>query len=54
MSFNFINVLIIFQMYINKMLQHLINIIYMIYLNDILIYSVTKKQHVKNVYTVFL
>ena len=52
--FNLVNMLATFQMYINEMLQHLVNIIYVIYLNDILIYSTTRKQHIKNIYTMFL
>ena len=39
MSFDFINVSITFQAYINKALINLINITYIVYLNDILIYS---------------
>ena len=54
MSFGFVNVSATFQTYINEMLQHLVNIICVIYLNDILIYSVIRKQHVKDVCTVFL
>ena len=54
MPFNFINVPAIFQVYINEALQHLINTIYVVYLNDILVYSTTREQHIKNVYTVFL
>ena len=52
--FNLANVPVIFQVYINEALQHLIDIICVIYLNNILIYSAIKKQHIKNVYTVFL
>ena len=52
--FNLANVSIIFQVYINETLQHLINIICIIYLNDILIYSATQKQHIKNICAVFL
>ena len=40
MSFNLVNVLITFQTYINKILINLINVIYIVYLNDILIYNV--------------
>ena len=43
MFFDFVNVPAIFQVYINEVLQHLINIIYVIYLNNILVYSATKK-----------
>ena len=54
MFFDFVNVPVIFQMYINEMLQHLIDIIYIIYLNNILIYFTIKKQYVKNICAVFL
>ena len=39
-SFNLVNVSTTFQIYINKVLINLINIIYIVYLNDILIYNV--------------
>ena len=39
MSFNLVNASITFQVYINKILINLINIIYIVYLNDILIYN---------------
>ena len=54
MPFSLINALATFQVYINETLQHLINIICMIYLNDILIYSAIREQHIKDVYAVFL
>ena len=54
MPFDLANVPAIFQVYINKTLQYLINIICMVYLNNILVYSTTKEQYIKNVYTVFL
>ena len=40
MSFNLVNASITFQAYINKVLINLINIIYVVYLDDILIYNV--------------
>ena len=40
MSFNLVNASITFQTYINKVLINLINITYVVYLNDILIYNV--------------
>jgi hypothetical protein len=43
--FNFINVSAIFQTYINKALTDLININYIIYFNDILIYSFIYIEH---------
>ena len=39
MLFELTNVLTIFQIYINKTLRSLMNIIYIIYLNNILIFS---------------
>ena len=54
MSFDFVNVLATFQAYINEALWHLVDIICVVYLNDILIYFTTKKQHIKNVHAVFL
>ena len=49
MSFELTNALIIFQIYINKTLKSLVNVIYVIYLNDILIFndeSANYKHHV--------
>ena len=40
MFFDLVNASITFQAYINKVLINLINIIYIVYLNDILIYNV--------------
>ena len=40
MSFNLVNASITFQTYINKILINLIDIIYIVYLNNILIYNV--------------
>ena len=45
MFFKLINALIIFQTYINKILIDLMNVIYIIYLNDILIYNVDASKH---------
>ena len=45
MSFELFNVSITFQTKINKILRELINLLYVIYLNDILIYFNTKKKH---------
>ena len=49
MSFDFINVFVIFQSYVNRAFKSYINICCVIYLNDVLIYSKIKKQHWKNV-----
>ncbi len=46
MSFDLINVSIIFQTYINKILTELLNDFCVIYLNDILIFFVEKTDHV--------
>ena len=54
MSFDLVNTSVTFQTYINKALWHLVDIIYVIYLNDILIYFTIRKQYVKNVCAVFL
>ena len=43
--FGFINILIIFQAYVYKAYTGLLNIIYIIYLNDILIFSQIKKEY---------
>ena len=49
MSFELTNALTTFQIYINRALIELINVICVIYLNDILIYSSNRKSHVKHV-----
>ncbi len=49
MSFNLINTFIMFQTYINKILTELLNDFYIIYLNDILIFSVEKTDHIDHV-----
>ena len=45
MSFELTNVSIIFQIYINKVLKRLINVICVIYLNDILIFNENSTKH---------
>ena len=45
MSFELTNASVIFQIYINKTLRKLINVIYVIYLNDILIFSENSTKH---------
>jgi len=45
MSFKLINVSVTFQVYINWVLTELINIFYVIYLNDILIYFNSLEEH---------
>jgi len=48
MSFNLINASVIFQTYINKILTELLNDFYVIYLNNILIFSVKKTDYVNH------
>ena len=45
MSFNFVNVSITFQIYINKILINLIDVICVVYLNNILIYNFESTNH---------
>ncbi len=49
MSFDLINMSVIFQTYINKILTKLLNDFCVIYLNDILIFFVEKTDHVNHV-----
>ena len=49
MFFDLVNVSITFQTYINKVLINLINIIYVVYLNDILIYSADSTNHWRHI-----
>ena len=44
MSFDFVNVSVIFQTYVNKTLIEIMNIFCIVYLNDILIFSKNKKK----------
>ena len=45
MSFDLVNVLITFQVYINRVLISLIDVICVVYLNDILIYNVDSTNY---------
>ena len=45
MSFGLANVLATFQVYINKALQSFLDVFCTVYINDILIYSNTFKEH---------
>ena len=47
--FNLINNLAIFQAYTNKFLIKLINIFYIIYLNNILIFLISKNEYLNYV-----
>ena len=49
MSFELTNALIIFQIYINKTLKRLVDIIYIIYLNDILVFNKNLTKHRRHV-----
>ncbi len=49
MLFELINASAIFQFYVNHALESFVNICCMIYLNDVLVYSETKEQHLKHV-----
>ncbi len=53
MLFDLINALTFFQIYMNQTLFEFLNIIYLIYLNDILIFSETCKKHVHHVQQIF-
>jgi len=45
MLFKLTNASLIFQFYVNHAFKLFLNICYMIYLNDVLIYSEIKEQH---------
>ena len=48
-SFELINVFVIFQHYINKIFTDYLNIFVFIYLNDIFIYLINDEKHMKHV-----
>ncbi len=48
MLFNLTNTFIIFQTYINEILTKFLNNFYVIYLNDILIFSIKKTDHINH------
>ncbi len=52
MLFELINASAIFQFYVNHMLKSFMNIYYVIYLNDVLVYSETKEQHWEHVHKI--
>ena len=54
MSFNLINVSTTFQIYVNKTLIELMNVICVVYLNDILIFSKNRETHIKNARKILL
>ena len=47
MPFGLVNAPATFQAHINDILRDLLDIIYIIYLNDILFYSETLKEHIE-------
>ncbi len=49
MSFDLINVSVTFQIFVNNVLRRYLNQFVIVYLNDILVYSKTKKEHVQHV-----
>jgi len=52
MSFKFINTSAIFQIYINRTLAKFMNFICVVYLNNILIYLQSKKEHKHHIYKI--
>ena len=52
MSFELVNALISFQSHINKTLHTFFDICVQVYFDDILIYSMTQKEHIKHVKSV--
>jgi Reverse transcriptase (RNA-dependent DNA polymerase) len=53
MSFGLINILIIFQAYINRALEGLLDITYIVYMNDIYIFNDLIEEYTKYVREVF-
>ncbi len=49
MFFNLINASVTFQIFVNNILQRYLNQFIIVYLNDILVYSKMKKEHVQHV-----
>jgi len=49
MQFGLINILVTFQKQINNVLGEHLNEFIMVYLNDIIIYLITKEEHEKHV-----
>ena len=52
MPFRLTNTPAIFQMYVNCILSNLLDIYYIIYLDDILIFSDSKEEHVHHIWEV--
>ena len=53
MPFGLTNAPATFQAYINNVLRKYLDVFVVVYLDDILVYSKTKKKHVKHVTKVF-
>ena len=49
MSFDLINASVTFQTFVNNVLRRYLNQFVIVYLNDILVYSKTTKEHVQHV-----
>ena len=49
MPFGLVNAPASFQAYINKALTRFFDTFYVVYLDDILIYSQTQKEHIKHI-----
>ena len=49
MSFNLINASVMFQTFVNNVLRRYLNQFIIVYLNDILVYSKMKKEHMQHV-----
>ena len=54
MFFGFVNALATFQTYIHRILNDLVDIICIIYLDDIFIYSKDPENHIQHVHMVFV
>jgi hypothetical protein len=52
MPFGLTNTPVTFQAYINRALAGLVDIYYVVYLDDILVYSDTREQYVRDLRTV--
>ena len=52
MFFDLINAFTIFQVYINQMMYSILDVYYIVYLNDILIYFENEEKHEKHVWKV--
>ena len=49
MSFDLINASVTFQIFVNNVLRRYLNQFVIVYLDDIVVYSKTKKEHVQHV-----